>query len=179
MSQRKFLFDSDSLIVAKNSYYSPEFSALFWDWVISANQNGVLFTIDKVADEFLQGNEDDYLRNFIEKHGGNLALPTTGHDCITSYGKVQVWASTVWTQGKDIKKTPKALEVFAKEKIADPWLVAYASLHGFEIITNETPAPVSPTKVKIPDAANAFGVKVVSLHQVLGIYAGQNFTFKT
>lgn len=177
MSQ-KFLFDSDSLIVAKNSYYSPEFSSAFWDWIVAGNQNSVLYTIDKVIDEFKNGNENDYLRKFAEEHESSLSLKSTDGNCLKRYGDIQVWANTVWSIGKDNRRTTKALEVFAKESIADPWLVAYASENGFCIVSNEKPAPESQTSVKLPDVANAFGVKVVKLHEVLNMYAGQNFTFK-
>lgn len=175
----KFLFDSDSLIVAKNSYYAPEFSSAFWDWIVAGNQGGVLYTIDKVISEFKGGNDNDYLRKFAEEHEQSLALKTTDNNCLKKYGDIQVWASMVWASGgKDSRKTTKALEVFAKESIADPWLVAYASVNGFCIVSNERPAPESQTSVKLPDVANAFGVKVVKLHEVLSIYSGQNFTFK-
>lgn len=175
---KKFLFDSDSLIVAKNSYYSPEFSSAFWDWIVSGNQNAVLYTIDKVINEFKNGNENDYLRKFAEEHEPSLTLKTTDDNCLRRYGEIQVWANTAWSNGKDNRKTTKALEVFAKEAIADPWLVAYASLNGFCIVSNEKSAFESQTSVKLPDVANAFGVKVVKLHEVLSICAGQNFTFK-
>lgn len=174
----KYLFDSDSLIVAKNSYYSPDFSAPFWNWIVEGNQNSTLYTIDKVIDEFKRGNELDYLREFAEEHEDSFALKTTDNNCLIKYGEIQVWANTVWSDGKNKSKTTKALEVFAKETIADPWLVAYASLNGFCIVSNEKPAPESQTSVKLPDVANAFGVKVAKLHEVLSLYAGQNFSFK-
>lgn len=175
---KKYLFDSDSLIVAKNFYYSPEFSALFWDWILTGNQNAVLYTIDKVIDEFKRCDEKDFLWQFADMHQQHLALETTDNNCLVKYGEIQVWANTVWSNGKDKRKTAKALEVFAKETIADPWLVAYASLNECCIVTNEKTAPESQTSVKLPDVANAFGVKVVRLHEVLNIYAGQNFSFK-
>lgn len=178
MSQR-YLFDSDSLIVAKNYYYSPDFSIAFWDWIIAGNQNGVLYTIDKVIAELRKGNEDDFLHQFAVDHESTLGLTTSDEECLERYGQVQIWASTAWANNKNPNKIAKALETFAKETIADPWLVAYASINNFCIVTNEEPAPSAQTSVKLPDAANAFGVKVVKLHEVLSIHSGQNFTFKT
>lgn len=46
---------------------------------------------------------------------------------------------------------------------ADSWLVAAAAAHGAVIVTEEVPAPDSPKKVKIPDAAQAFGVRCVGI----------------
>lgn len=177
MSQ-KYLFDSDSLIVAKNIHYSPDFSVAFWDWIIQGNQKSVLFTIDKVINEFKNGRENDFLRKFAEDNEEKISLKTIDSNCLQKYAEVQVWANSVWTIGKKSGKTTKALEVFAKETMADPWLVAYASLNGFCIVSNEKSAPESQTSIKLPDVANAFGVKVVKLHEVLSIHAGQNFIFK-
>lgn len=180
MSQKKYLFDSDSLIVAKRFYYSPDFCPAFWDWIVTGNKNSVLFTIDRVADEFKQGNDGDYLREFVELHNDTFVKRTIiDHDCIIKYAEIQQWANTSWVKGKNQNKVTKALEVFAKEKTADPWLVAYACVNGYHIISNEKSASESQTSVKLPDVANAFGVEVVRLHEVLNIHSGQNFVFKT
>lgn len=178
MSQKKYLFDSDCLIVAKNSYYSPEFSAAFWEWLLAGNQQGAFFMVDRVIDELKQGDEDDYLYKFADTHSDSFKLVTTGHDCLQKYSELQNWASTTWASGKDNMKIRKALEVFGRLNTADSWQVAYASLHGYEIVSNEKPEIASQKSVKLPDVANAFGVKVVKLHEVLSLHSGQNFTFK-
>ncbi|MGQ0443024.1 MAG: DUF4411 family protein [Methylophilaceae bacterium] len=178
MSQRKFLFDTDCLITAKNTYYSPEFSVAFWDWLIAGNKQGVFFMVDKVIDELKQGHEDDYLYKFADTHGDNFKLATSAHDCLQKYGELQNWASATWATGKKPSDTNKALTVFANVDMADPWQIAFANIHGFDIVTNEVPAPDSKTIIKLPDAAKAFNVKVIKLHEVLSLYSGQNFTFK-
>lgn len=179
MSTAKYLFDSDSLIIAKNIHYSPDFCPAFWDWLVTGNQKSTFFTIDRVADELKNGNEEDYLRNFIELHIDTFALKTkTDQKCLAKYIEIQQWANSVWTNGKNKSKTAKALDKFAKEKTADPWLVAYASAHGYHIVSNEESAIMSQTSVKLPDVANAFGVKVVKLHEVLNLHCEKNFSFK-
>ena len=179
MSQKKYLFDSDSLIVAKNIHYSPNFCPQFWDWIVDGNKHKTFFTIDKVADELMNGKEGDYLRGFVETHKDNFVLETNANaPCIKKYAAIQQWANTEWAKGKKQNKVTKALEVFAKEKTADPWLVAYASTHGYIIISNEQSAPDSQSSVKLPDVARAFEVKVALLHEVLAIHSGRNFSFK-
>jgi Domain of unknown function (DUF4411) len=179
MSDVRYLFDANSLIEAKNFYYNPEFNEAFWEWLLIANQNNVLFTIDKVIYELTtKSTKQDYLKSYMQQNEAQLALKSNDNNCVAKYGELQVWANEVWTLNKDKRKATKALEEFADIEIADCWLIAYASVHGFEIITNETPAPSSATKVKIPDAATAFGVKTVRLHEVLSKYAHKTFTFK-
>lgn len=179
MTQQRYLIDSDALIVAKNQHYSPVFCPAFWDWIIAGNAASVFYTIDKVADELMRGSEEDFLRGFIENHADSLILKTKDDlGCLARYAELQSWASDVWTTGKKPASTGKALEVFAAEKSADPWLVVYASVYGFKIISNESSAPESQSRVMLPDAANAFGVEVVKLHDVLNLHSGPNFLFK-
>ena len=181
MSQKKFLFDSDSLITAKNLHYSPNFCPAFWDWIISGNKHSIFFTIDRVADEMKNGKEDDYLRKFFELHQDSLVIKTKkDHKCLAKYAEIQQWANAVWAKakGKSASKTAKALEIFAKEQTADPWLVAYASVYGFVIVSNEASAFASQTSVKLPDVANAFEVKVIKLHELLHSHSENNFSFK-
>jgi len=179
MTQKKYLFDSDSLIVAKKTHYAPDFCPAFWEWLITGNDKKYFFTIDRVADELMLGNEGDYLCDFVENNGGFVLPSKIDSKCIDKYVEIQQWANTQWANGKKHSKITKALEVFAKEKTADSWLVAYASAHGFEIVSNEGSSPESQTRVMLPDAAKALGVKVVKLHEVLMLHSGPNFKFKS
>lgn len=179
MSYKRYLFDFDSLIVAKNTHYSPDFCSAFWEWIVTGNQQKIFFTIDRVADEFMLGNDGDYLRSFVEEHNEHFVLQTKNDSqCLAKYAQLQNWANTEWVNGKNHSKTAKALEVFAKEKTADSWLVSYASANGYEIVTNERSSPESQTRVMLPDAATAMGVKVVKLYEVLALHSGPNFLFK-
>lgn len=178
MTFNRYLFDSDSLIVAHRSHYSYEFCPAFWDWIITGNKNFIFFTIDRIADEIKAGNKKDYLEDFFQSNI-DFILPTKGdEECLRKYAEIQIWASAIWAKNKTPKKTSKALEVFAKEQTADPWLVAYASIYGFKIISNEVSSFNSQTSIKLPDAAEAFNIEVVNLHKVLTIHSGPNFSFK-
>ncbi len=42
---------------------------------------------------------------------------------------------------------------------ADGWLVAYARVHGTNVVTNEQSAPESRKEVKLPDVCDQFGVR--------------------
>ena len=57
----RYLFDSDVLINAKNFHYNPKFCPEFWDWIVAGHNAGLLFSIDKVRDELLNGKKDDPL----------------------------------------------------------------------------------------------------------------------
>ena len=179
MSKAKYLFDADSLIVPCRHHYSPDFCPAFWQWFRDGNTNSCFFLIDKVLDELKKGNDDDFLRKFAEDNETKLSVVTKADlQCIQKYGEIQQWAASVWAKGKKPNKTAKALEKFADEKTADPWIVACAVVHGYSIVTSEVSAMDSQTSVKLPDVAAAFGVKILRLHEVLSSHSGANFTFK-
>ncbi|MFQ5827189.1 MAG: DUF4411 family protein, partial [Dehalococcoidia bacterium] len=49
---------------------------------------------------------------------------------------------------------------------ADPWVIAHAKALGGRVVTFEKPEPIS-TKPKLPDVAGEFGVKCISLWDML------------
>lgn len=56
---------------------------------------------------------------------------------------------------------------------ADSFLVAYAMLGNYEIVTLETRAPGSKSRIKIPDAASAHGISTITPYKMLrrhGVY---------
>ena len=179
MSYEGYLFDSDSLIVAKNSYYSPEFCPAFWEFFLSGADKQKFHIIDKVADELKNGSEDDFLRQFVIVNEEKISLATeTDSACVQKYSEIQNWAATIWSVGKKASSVTKALEVFAKETSADSWNVAYAAAHNLVVITNEKSEPNAQSKIKLPDAAIHLNVHVLKLHELMQIHSGPNFQYR-
>ncbi len=52
-----YLIDADVLIRAKNLHYAFDLCPGFWDWLVTANGNGRVFSIEKVLDELRAGSE--------------------------------------------------------------------------------------------------------------------------
>lgn len=66
----------------------------------------------------------------------------------------------------------QALASWAPEDVADPWLIAAAAVYDYTIITVEAPSGGLSLKTqnknaKIPDVANAFGVKTNDLYYMM------------
>lgn len=66
----------------------------------------------------------------------------------------------------------QALRTWADGDVADPWLIAAAAVNGYTVITAEVPSGglsvKNPNKsAKIPDVANAFGVKTNHLYYMM------------
>ena len=144
-----YLLDSDVLIQAKNRHYGFDFCPAFWDWLVAANGGGRVFSIEKVGDELLAGN--DKLAVWAGERGPGFFLKPDSA-MLPALGRLSVWATGQrYTQG--------AVSDFMGK--ADYYLVAHALAHGHTVVTNEVPSN-SPKKIKIPEPCIALGVKAVS-----------------
>ena len=66
----------------------------------------------------------------------------------------------------------KGLNEWARNEVADPWLIAAAAAKGYKLITFEQSAGSLNVKnksgrVKIPDVAKHFGVEVHNLYNMM------------
>lgn len=152
-----YLLDSNAFIQAKNHFYRFSFCPGFWDWVLTRHGAGAIFSVEKVEDELKLGA--DQLTTWVTNTAPNgfFIQPTT--QVATAQGVVARWVhaqavyshtEVAWFLGK-----------------ADPWLIAQAIEGGYEIITFEEMVPPNSSKVKIPNVASNFGVRCVSLYDVL------------
>lgn len=69
---------------------------------------------------------------------------------------------------------PSAVAEWAKQGIADPWLIACAAAKGYVLVTLEKRSgnlsERQPSKyAKIPDVADAFNVKTIGLFEMMRI----------
>lgn len=169
----RYLFDTNVLITAKNFHYSPGFCPEFWDWIVAGHKAGLLFSIDKVRDELLNGNKEDPLYAWARSE-------TLGGFFLNSKLATAKWAQlSQWANDPKRGYFEAAKAKFLDEGSADAWLIAVAAHEGdFRIITNEVPAPEAKRDIKIPDAAAALGVITIALHEVLAMHALPGFKFK-
>jgi hypothetical protein len=149
-----YLLDSNVFIQAKNLHYGFDFCPAFWDWIVQENTNGVVYSIEKVQDELVDG--DDALAEWARARGSGF-FQAPDETIVSSLGTLSAWAA-----GGAFE--PAAVNVFLQ--VADYYLVAHAHANGFAVVTHEV-AGNSRRKIKIPDACLAMGVRVVSPYQML------------
>jgi hypothetical protein len=65
-----YLLDTDVFIRAKNLHYGLDFCPAFWDWLVHKANAGLVFSIDKVADEIKAGQDE--LTEWANTHGKGL-----------------------------------------------------------------------------------------------------------
>jgi len=148
-----YLLDSNIFIQAKNLHYGFEFCPAFWDWLSIGNDNGKVFSIEKVVDE-LSAQEDELSAWATE----NLKLFLKPDDeVVEALGKVSDW--TV-----DQNYEQAALNTFFQ--VADFYLVAHALAKQHVVVTHEVPSN-STKKIKIPNVCIGLKIKVMTPYEML------------
>jgi len=144
-----YLLDANILIRAKNDYYDFNVCPGSWKWLIEANGRGVVGSIDAVRDELIAGVDE-----LSDWAGDNKSffLPLTS-EVVHCIGDVNEWAAA------SLDYDPAAKSEFAS--VADSSLVGHAKQGGHTIVTHEVVSN-SRKRIKIPNAAAAHDVKVIS-----------------
>ena len=151
-----YLLDSNVFISAKNLHYGFDFCPAFWDWLMSENRTGKVYSIERVGDELLAGDDD--LTEWARDRGGDFFIPPDA-TLFPALAEVSSWAT-----GQDYDQA--AVSTFFQ--LADYYLVAQARAGQHTVVTHER-ASGSRRKIKIPDVCIGLGVKYVTPYEMLRI----------
>lgn len=149
-----YLLDANVFIQAKNLHYGFDFCPAFWDWLLRSNAAGQVFSIEKVGDELLAGNDE--LSTWAEQQGSTFFV-VPDNTVVPALTTVSTWSTQ---QGY----APVAVATFLQ--VADYWLVAHALAHQFTVVTHEVPSD-GTRKIKIPNACLGMGVHFVTPYEML------------
>jgi len=149
-----YLLDANVFIQAKNLHYGFDFCPAFWDWLVRQNAAGSVFSIEKVGDELVAGNDE--LAQWAGARGKSFFI-APDNAVLPALTRVSVWANG---QGYE----PAAVATFLQ--LADYWLIAHALAHAHTVVTHEVPA-ASARKVKIPNACVGLGMHCVTPFEML------------
>lgn len=149
-----YLLDTNVFIQAWKYYYAMDFCPAFWDWITTGHDAGQVFSVKKVYDEIAAGNDD--LVDWVGEIDRSFFIEPS-HE--TEHARTQVYS---WT----IEQNYENAAIAEFMEVADGHLVAHA-LHGnYEVVTLEK-AGNSPTKIKIPNVCNAFGIHCITTFEML------------
>lgn len=155
-----YLLDANVFMQAKNLHYGLDFCPAFWDWLVANNAAGRVFSIEKVSDEILAGNDE--LSTWADQRGATFFLPPD-QTMLATLAQVSNWA-TNHTFGNQQRYSPAAISTFLQ--VADYYLVAHALAHKHVVVTHEVSA-ASVNKIKIPNACIALNIKCVTPYEML------------
>ncbi len=150
----RYLLDSNVFIQAKNFHYGMDFCPAFWDWLVRENANGIVHSIDKVAEELQRGTDE--LAAWVKQRGSGFFLPLD-HGVVRRLTDVSDW---IYSQ----QYTQAAVRQFFND--TDYYLVAAALAHGVTVVTHEVPS-AGTGRVKIPNVCTGLGVQCLNPFQML------------
>ncbi len=149
-----YLLDTNVFIQSKNLYYGFDFCPVFWDWLDRGNKSHIVFSIEKVRDELIAG--DDELADWAKQRGADFFLPPST-STLPSLELISEWA-------KNSKYEPSAVNTFLQ--VADYYLVAQAHAERFTVVTHEVVSN-SLKIIKIHNACISHNLKVMSPYEML------------
>lgn len=149
-----YVLDANVFMSAKNLHYGLDFCPAFWDWLITTNAAGEVFSIEKVEDEIHAGADE--LSTWAAQLGPGFFL-RPDQAILPALGTVSTWSTG---QGYE----PAAINTFLQ--VADYYLVAHALAHGHTLVTHEKPEN-SRRKIKIPNACIGLGIKFMTPFEML------------
>lgn len=164
-SDEKFLIDANTLITASRLYYAHDLIPTFWKLLASKAEEGKVCILDIVKKEICKG--EDWLKGWLDS--GKLDFQICNHvdsEIITKYAEVMQYIQTCGYYNAN------GLNGWARNDVADPWLIAAAAAKDYTLITFEQPAGFLSNKnksgkVKIPDVAKHFNVRVHNLYYMM------------
>lgn len=148
-----YLLDANVFIAAKRLHYGFDFCPGYWDWLLQANQQKLVFCVERVVDE-LTGSKDD-LSKWIKSNRKRLLMPMD-QNAAGRLEQVALWANT--------RYTPDAVAQFLQT--ADFQLVGQALAGSHTVVTYEKPSD-TVKRVKIPDVCRALNVPCISPFELL------------
>ncbi|MGB4661781.1 MAG: DUF4411 family protein [Mobilitalea sp.] len=162
-TSEKFLIDSNAIITPYQQYYPFDFAKVFWDSLEKELQSGAIVLLDLVRDEIVKGNDSlsEWAKGF-----DSIVLDRRQPEIIKTYSEVLEYIN------KSKVYSDIALKNWSGVTIADPWLIAVASVFDYTVISFEKNAgnlsTTNPSnKPKIPDICSEFGVECKDLFYMM------------
>lgn len=164
LDKEVFLIDANSIITPFHSYYPFDLAESFWSQLRQNIEKGKIIILDLVQEEILRGN--DKLCDWIRSMRTMRVLDHRDSCIIELYGQILQYIHTCPLYRES------ALHEWARNDVADPWIIAAAKKHGYGIVTleipNSNPDPRNPwKKAKIPDVARQFDVETLNLFSMM------------
>jgi predicted nucleic acid-binding protein len=149
-----YCLDTNVLIQAWQSYYSPKFCLGYWDLLDEFGSQGKIFISEMVKEE-ISRTEDD-LSLWLKKSRisvRNIDEPVT--KCLQSiYSNNPLHI--------------KLVDNIKGRSLADPWVIAHAINENATVVTKEEKITVlSSKKIKIPNVCDNMGINWINDFQLI------------
>jgi len=152
-----FVLDSSVFIEASRRYYAFDIAPTFWDALINSANNNQLCSIDWVKKELLRGN--DKLADWAKNDFSSAFLSSDRDNIFRTYALIMTWVEG------EVQYTSAAKADFAKG--ADGWVISFARVNSYVVVTQEVYSPEIKRKVPIPNVCREFDVECIDTFNML------------
>ena len=149
-----YVLDTNVFIEAKDYYYTFDVCPGFWEWLVTRNRSGLVYSVQAVNDELQKGS--DKLAEWAYERGAEFFLPPNA-STVRSLATV---ASKVRRMGYE----ESAVNGFFDA--ADYYLVAEAYAKKYTVVTRETKMG-GTHRVKIPNVCTELQITCISPFDML------------
>lgn len=152
-----YVLDACVFMQAARQYYAFDIVHSFWTELEKQAANGRVVSIDRVKEEIDRG--DDELKRWANTRFNPYFESTWSQEIITTYREIIEWVHNHSQYNESAKRE------FANG--ADGWLIAYAKIHDYIVVTNERYNREIKRKVPIPNVCKQFNVPYVDIFKML------------
>lgn len=146
---RHYVLDANVFIQAHRMHYAFDICPGFWNALLRQHGFERLCSIDRVRGEL--AGEGDALTEWVKRTAPEAFFKSTNNRPV-----IDAFAEMVQRVQNEKQYTPEAKAAFAEG--ADGWLVAFAQVNHFTVVTHEQYAPQARKNVKIPNVCVEFDV---------------------
>ena len=159
-----FLVDSNTFMTPYRFYYAFDLVPAYWDMITPYIKSEQIVLLDMVRDEIGKGKDD--LAEWIDSIESIKVIPHVNGEIIAKYSEVIRYVQTCGLYKES------AVNIWAGNGIADPWLIAAAAANGYTLVTEEVGSGGLSTKnpnksAKIPDVAAGIGLETINGYEMM------------
>ena len=164
MKNKQYLLDSNSFIAPYKTFYPFDFAEAFWKQLRIRIDEKQLLVLDIVKEEVVKGKDE--LSQWIKEIDNTLIIKRKEATIVRRYSEVLDYVQRCGYYKE------KALREWAEADVADPWLIATASIYGYIVVTQEKSSGTlsvknQQRKALIPDVCEHFGVECQDLFYMM------------
>ena len=153
----KYLLDSNTFIQASGEYYGMAICPAYWEWLIRANNEDKIESLEMVKAELLKGNDE--LSDWV-KDNSSIFIPESDVAIQEAFGSVAACVMSLTHMNAGVHE-----EFLAG---ADPWLIAAAMAKGYTVVTQEALKPDNiKRKIHIPNICKMMSVPYMNTFEML------------
>ena len=143
-----YILDANAFIEASKEWYPFSSCPEYWNWLVKAEQQGILISIKAIKDQiFWEDTKDQKILVDWCNTNEELFKPTT-------YSKGHFYVVDQWAQDPARPYFERAISTFLRDP--DSYLITEALAKGGTVVTYETSEPYKRRQVKIPDVCTGF-----------------------